>query len=87
MHKHSFLSDPLLLQHPGVDGRAEPKAPFMVESSEETGRGLEMQPGMQAPYSLEIGAFPHFCKSLLCPHVDQPCTEYGYRGVVGLQEM
>uniref|UniRef100_A0A8V0Y5M2 Retinoic acid receptor RXR n=2 Tax=Phasianidae TaxID=9005 RepID=A0A8V0Y5M2_CHICK len=60
MHKHSFLSDPLLLQQPGVDGRAEPKAPFMVESSEETGRGLEMQPGMQAPYSLEMGSFPHF---------------------------
>uniref|UniRef100_A0A669PLS7 Retinoic acid receptor RXR n=1 Tax=Phasianus colchicus TaxID=9054 RepID=A0A669PLS7_PHACC len=60
MHKHSFLCDPLLLQQPGVDGRADPKTPFMVESSEETGRGLAMQPGMQAPYSLEMGSFPHF---------------------------
>lgn len=87
MNKHSFLSDPLLLQKPGVDGRADPKAPFMVESSEETGRGLEMQPGMQAPYSLEMGSFPHFCKSLFCSHMRLLCTGYIYRGVVGHQEM
>lgn len=76
MHRHSFLSDPLLLQQPGVDGRVDPKTPFMVESSEETGRGLEMQPGMQAPYSLEMGSFPHFCKSLLCTQMSLLCTGY-----------
>ncbi|XP_041276013.1 retinoic acid receptor RXR-gamma isoform X1 [Onychostruthus taczanowskii] len=32
----------------------------MVESAEETGHRLEMQPGTQAPYSLETGSFPHF---------------------------
>lgn len=73
MHKHSFLSDPLLLQQPSADGRADPKPPFMVESAEEPGRRLEMQPGTQAPYSLETGSFPHFCKSLLCPRANRSC--------------
>lgn len=55
----------------------------MVESAEETGRRLGMQPGMQAPYSLEMGSFPHFCKSLPWPCANWLWVGQLHGGVAG----